>query len=290
MLCYLALFVLCGGLAFLALLWPGGGDVARARHVLYGAWTVGMVTSLFGIGLQGATINRKPLLGAFSPALIGNALTTDVGRVWACKGLLFLLAFPVLWTLTTQGERAVRGQAWKVGAAAVAIGLLRTPGLTSHTSAAHFAELGSVADLFHVIGIALWLGGLVMLCVVVLPRRRPQELARIVPGFSLLAMVSIGVAATAGIFMTWQLLGSLHALVSSHFGHVLLVKLAIFVGLIAIAQASKRWVNDRLNLAVVLGGDVVTVRPFIASVALEVVLALSLLMAASLLVNTAPTH
>jgi copper transport protein len=290
MLGYLALFVLCGGLAFLALLWPRGAEVTRARQVLYGAWLVGLVTSLLGIGLEGATINRKSLLDAISPSVIGNALTTDFGRVWACKGLLFLLVFPVLWTLTTQGERAVRGPAWKVGAAAVSIGLLRTPGLTSHTSAAHFAELGSVADLFHVIGIALWLGGLVMLCVVVLPRRRPDELARIVPGFSFLAMVSIGVAATAGTFMTWQLLGSVHALLSSHFGHVLLVKLGIFVGLIGTAQASKRWVNDRLNLAVVQGADVATVRPFIVSVALEVVLALGLLLAASLLVNTAPIH
>jgi len=290
MLNYLSLAVLCGGLGFIGLLWPAGADVDRARRLLYGAWAVGIVTTLLGVGLQGATIGRKPLWAAISPSVIGTVLTTQFGRVWVSKGLLFLLAFPVLWMLSIQGARAAESMAWKVGAAAVGVGLLRMPGLIGHTSEARHAALGSVADLAHLIGVALWLGGLVFLGAVVLPRRRPDELARLVPRFSTLAMASVGTVALAGVIMSWQLLGSVHALVSSHFGHVLLVKLAVFVALVLVASASKRWVRVRLKLAVRLNGDVVTLRPFVASLAAEVVLALGLLTVASVLVNTSPAH
>jgi putative copper export protein/methionine-rich copper-binding protein CopC len=290
MLNYLSLAILCGGLGFIGLLWPAGADVDRGRRLLYGAWAAGIVTTLLGVGLQGATISQKPLPAAMSPPVIASVLTTEFGRVWVSKGLLFLLAFPVLWMLSIQGARAAESIAWKVGAAAVGVGLLRMPGLIGHTSEARHAALGSVADLAHLIGVALWLGGLVFLGAVVLPRRRPDELARLVPRFSTLAMASVGTVALAGLIMSWQLLGSVHALVASHFGHVLLVKLAVFVVLVLVASASKRWVSVRLNLAVRLNGDVVTLRPFVVSVATEVVLALGLLTVASVLVNTSPAH
>jgi copper transport protein len=69
---------------------------------------------------------------------------------------------------------------------------------------------------------------------------------------------------------------------------VLLVKLAIFALVLAIAQASRGWVAHRLDFAVVLRGDAATVRPFVYSVAAETTLVVFVLVAASLLVTASP--
>jgi copper transport protein len=175
-----------------------------------------------------------------------------------------------------------------VGAAAVAIGLLRTPGLVSHSSEGRLAWLGTVADLAHLVGVAVWIGGLVLLCSVVLPRRRPDELRSVVPRFSSMAAVAVGVVIVAGGFLSWQLVGSYSVLTGSRFGHVLMVKLALVAGLAGAAVVSRRWVGSRLQLALSGPDGGAALRPFVVSVATEVALAVAVLTVASVLVATSP--
>jgi len=104
------------------------------------------------------------------------------------------------------------------------------------------------------------------------------------------ALAAVTIVSLAGLAMSWQLLGSVHALVSTRFGHVLLVKLGLFAVLIGAAQLSKQWVSHRLSVAVHLNGDSIALRPFVTSVAVEVGLALAVLTVASVLVNTHPVH
>jgi copper transport protein len=65
---YLSIALLCGGLVFLAMIWPEGAAVRRSRTVLYGAWLGGMASAVLGLGLEGATTAQKPLAAMFSPA------------------------------------------------------------------------------------------------------------------------------------------------------------------------------------------------------------------------------
>jgi putative copper export protein len=186
-------------------------------------------------------------------------LGTDVGRVSATRGLLLLLVVPLLWALRVQGASAPRSTAWRIAVAAVGVALLRTPGLVAHSGESRFGALGTVADLVHVVGAALWLGGLAFLCAVVLPRRDPDELGCLVPRYSTLAMVSVGAVVIAGTFLAWQLVGGTSAVVHTHYGH-----------------------------AVILGGDARIVRPFVLSVAVEAALALAVLSVVGVLVGTSP--
>src|SRR5882724_3137096 len=50
---FAALVLLVGGFAFLGLVWPAGAVVARARKLLWAAWSAAVVTTAIGIPIQG---------------------------------------------------------------------------------------------------------------------------------------------------------------------------------------------------------------------------------------------
>ena len=285
---YLALCVLCGGLAFLVLAWPAGADTRRARSILWAGLAAGLVSSAAAVVLEAAYVERSTGGRGLSLPGLTSFVGSPVGRLWAARALLFALATPVVYALSAQGERAVRSPAWRIGAAAVGIALLRTPGLLGHSVEARRGALGGAADIVHMSGVAVWLGGLVFLALALLPRRDPDELASVLPRFSTLALASVAAVVLGGAFMTWQLVGSVNAATSTHYGHVLLLKLAAVSGVLLAASRSKAWVTRRLDHAVVLGGDRVTLRPLVLSVGAEVALAIAALAVASVLVNTPP--
>ena len=99
-----------------------------------GRWAIAFVATVAGIGLQGALMAGRGLSSVVDLHLVGPTLQTTFGRVWATKALLLVLAVPVLSILRRDGPAVVRSVGWRVGGSAVAVGLLRTPGLTSHAS------------------------------------------------------------------------------------------------------------------------------------------------------------
>src|SRR3989442_13048925 len=145
--------------------------------------------------------------------------------------MLVVLAVVMLHALRARGVIAARSVGWRLGARAVGIALLRTPGLAAHAIEGDHAVIGSIAALAHLIGAAVWLGGLAMLSFVVLPRRDAAELEHVVPRYSTVAFASVLVIVSGGAVLTWQLVGGLHALVATHYGHVLLIKVGVFLAL-----------------------------------------------------------
>lgn len=281
---YLGITLFVGGCLFVALLWPSGGDDPRTRRLLGIGWFLGLAGTLAAIAFQAAWVTQQPV----TLAAVQQLLTVQVGRVWFAKALLWVLATVVLADLLQRREKAARSAAWRVGAGAVALGLLRTAGLTGHAVDVPDKTVAEIAALVHLAGVCAWFGGLVFLLLGVLPRRRPDELAAVTPKYSRLAMISVIVIVLAGTVLALQLLPSLDVLLTTGYGRLLLIKLAVFAVILGAAQLSKRWVKRRLDFAVVLRGDSATVRPFVYSVAAETVLVVAVLVAASLLVTANP--
>ncbi|MEV0907042.1 copper resistance CopC/CopD family protein [Streptomyces hokutonensis] len=285
---YLSLALFVGGIAFVALLWPRGAGEPRARVLLGLAWTCGLLSTVASLGLQGAYAALGGLRDALRPATYADVLTTEPGLALAARGLLWVLAAVVLAALLQGGARTARSPGWRVGAGAVALGLLRATGMAGHNSEGSEPSWGAVADLVHLLGVSLWIGGLTMLTVAVLPRRDPGELAAVVPGYSKLAAVSVTAIVAAGLVLAWQIVGSYDALLHTSYGHLLLLKTGVLAVVLAAAWCSRQWTRTRLDLAVLLRGDAATVRPFGYSVAAETGLVLVVLLVTSLLVTADP--
>jgi putative copper export protein len=201
---------------------------------------------------------------------------------------VWVLAAVVLGALLQGGARTSRSPGWRVGALAVTFGLLRTTGMTGHSSEGPEPTWGAVADFVHLLGASLWIGGLAVLALAVLPRRRARELAVVVPGYSRLAAASVTGIVGAGLVLAWQVVGSYDALLHTSYGQLLLLKTGVLGAVLLAAFASRQWVRTRLDLAVLLRGDAATVRPFGYSVAVETGLVLVVLAVTSLLVTADP--
>lgn len=285
---YLALALFLGGLVFVSVLWPAGAEDRRSRRVLATACGLGALSSLASIGFQGAYVETRPLSDVINPAVFGPVLSTEVGQVLAAKTLLWLLSAVVLTWLLQRGRLAVTTHAWRVGAAATAFGLVVTTGMSSHATETAAPTVSQIANLVHLIGMSTWIGGLVLLLAGVLPRRSPEELAVVMPRYSTLALTSVVAIAAAGAVLAWQLVCSVDGLVTTSYGRLLLVKLAVVALVLAVAQRSKAWVARRLRYVVVLGADRAAVRPLKISVLAETGLLLGVLAVAVLLVTANP--
>jgi copper transport protein len=285
---YLGAALFLGGCGFVALLWPSGSRVVAARRLLVTGWLLGLLGTVAAIGLEGAWAGQLPPGKAGDWSVISQVLSLDFGREWAAKALLWILAGVVLADLLRRCERAATSLSWRVGVGAIGLGVLRVTGLTGHSTDTRHTTVAAIADLIHLAGMTLWIGGLAFLLIAVLPRRRPDELAWVVPRYSKLAMGSVVAVIAAGIVLAWQLLGGFGRLFHTTYGELLLTKIVLLAVVLVAALGSRSWVANRLDFAVVLRGDAATVRPFVISVAVETALVLLVLVVASLLVTANP--
>jgi copper transport protein len=281
-----------GGLAFLSLLWPDGAGTHGARRLLALGWLVGTGATVAALGLESAWAAQHSPWDLVDPSALPAMLSTDFGRQWAVMVLLWVLGLVVLADVLRRGATAVRSTPWRVGALAVALGTLRVFGLTGHSREGAHPVLAQIADVVHLTAMATWIGGLVMLVVVLLPRRDTTALATVLPRYSTAALLSVLAVIGTGLVMAWNVVGSAHALTATTYGHVLLTKLALLGAVLTAALGSKTWVEHRLDFAVILRGESGTgirlLRPLVLSVVAETGLLVVLLAVASVLVTADP--
>ncbi len=99
-----------------------------------------------------------------------------------------------------------------------------------HTLSEGNRLLTSFASAVHVVGGAVWAGGVIMLAATLWNRRRdrmPLEAMELGIRFSVLASVAAVVVGVAGIALTWSILDSTSSLWTTPWGRLLLIKLAV---------------------------------------------------------------
>lgn len=276
---YVGTTLFVGGMAFIALLWPDGADTARARRLLAFGWLCGFVGTVASLAFNAAWVAGRPPSAAFDWSVLVPLSDAPFGRVWFARTMLWLLALVVLADLTRRGARAARSWSWRVGAGAVALGVLRTNGMTGH--ALDLPGWGQVVVFVHLLVVCVWVGGLMVLLLAVLPARDRDVLIAVLPRYSRLAVVSVAVLTVAGAMLAWRLVGSLNSLLHTEYGQLLLAKLVLFAVLLLLGIASKTWVDRRLSVAP-------TTRALALSVTAEAVLAVAVLGVAAFLVTTGP--
>jgi copper transport protein len=129
-----------------------------------------------------------------------------------------------------------------VGAAAAAAMLMHA--LNSHAAAGSYAWFNVSAQFLHLLSVSAWVGGLVWL-ILGLHHRTVDERTPIAQRFSRLATISLVVVAATGIVRALDEVGpppDWGRFLDAAYGITLLVKLALFVGLVAFG-ARNRFVN-----------------------------------------------
>ena len=246
---FASLALLIGAAAFLVLVWPAGRESRGAARLVWAGWIGAVVATVVGIALDGAYAAALPLGDALKPSVISDVLDTRFGRVWLLRLVLLLLAIPLLRLLVNRRPvlEYPLPRWWRPAAAVVAVGLLLTPGLSGHAGTGRLVPLAIIADLAHLGGVSLWLGGLVVLLVVVLRRKHLDELREVVPRYSQLALAAISLIVVSGAFQAWRQLGSLSNLRDTDYGKILTAKLLAFGVLIITAAFSREIVNRRFR-------------------------------------------
>jgi copper transport protein len=208
---FLGLALLVGGLGF-ELLVQRVSDRRRFWFVVGAGAIITLETGIVAFLLRAEDALQLPftafLYGDLSPISGG----TRFGQAFIAMELGFAFVTALLFLAWLTERRALLWAAFVLGLA-LASGL----SLSGHSSAT-VAE--SVADWLHLSAATLWIGGLVQLAVVA---RNAEAFRR----FSRLATACVAVLILAGTYLSIERFPALHDLWRTHYGHVLLVKLAL---------------------------------------------------------------
>jgi putative copper resistance protein D len=106
-----------------------------------------------------------------------------------------------------------------------------------------------VADALHLIAAAAWLGGLAPLILLLVAARRNDAIplaTDAVRRFSTLGIISVTALMLSGLINAAILVGSFRALIVTSYGQLLLLKLALFAVMLALATINRLLLTPRL--------------------------------------------
>jgi putative copper export protein len=230
---YTGYVLLAGTFAFSSLVWPEG----RTDRRLVGLALIG--TGLMIVGTIGAPL----ILFLFGDGQPGDALPRIIGtaaiiRLAILVGIAFflrdLIRLPTGW--------------WRLVALGIVAVLAATLVAQSNAVGGSWQIVKMVVTAGHVLAVAAWLGGLVALAAVLIPRNNVSELGRLIPRFSIVAVVSVVTLAITGPIHALAVAGGTDALLNSRYGLVLLVKVLIFGLMLAMGNHARNY-SARLAFA-----------------------------------------
>ncbi|MGN9764288.1 copper resistance CopC/CopD family protein [Micromonospora sp. SD12] len=237
---YVGLLLLVGSALVLAALWPRRLPRRGPARL---AWA--------GLGLLAVSTVANLLLqvpytaGGGVLDVTGQGLSDVLGSAFGAAhlvrlGLLAAAAFLLRPLMAGPVERSDLVILGVLGAAA-----LVTWPLAGHPAASPAPAVSVVVDAVHLGGMAVWLGGLVLLAVFLLPRADERELGAILPIWSRWAALAVSALLLAGTVQALIEVATPRALVDTFYGRLVLGKIALFVLVIAVAAYSRQLVRRR---------------------------------------------
>lgn len=251
--------VTLGALVAAATLLPEGRLRARALSTAGAAAMVWALVGVLGLVLRYANVSGTPLDAEGFGAGLGQFLTSiELGRTW--------LTIVLLAAVTSALALAVRGATGALWTTLVPLTALGFQASTGHAAGAANHTLATGAMFLHLVGAALWVGGLAAIAVLVArpggttaePGAATGRGARgrtagegwevAVERFSPIAGWCFAAVAVSGVLNGWIRLGGLDGL-GTRYGILLLAKAALMVVLGALGWAHRRGVVGRLTAA-----------------------------------------
>ena len=167
-------------------------------------------------------------------------------------GLAVALAL-TLWIAAAAPQRRLLG----LVAVALAAAFLIAPAWTGHAGAApgRGGEFLLAADALHLLAAGAWVGGLIPLALLLATARRATETEwtgvtiAAVHRFSWLGIACVGSLVATAFVNAWYDVGSFDALIATDYGRLVLLKLGLFVAMVAFASINRFHLTPRLATA-----------------------------------------
>jgi copper transport protein len=275
---YLSIALMIGGLAFLYVAWLPvllalAGDeprwrsasavfASRLQRLLAFAVLLGLLVSVLGVLLQGASAAGVSLWSSLKSSILQSTIESRFGEVWGLRaldwivlGLAMLVAraarartVPVLGA-GVHGAGPVRlRRAQPIVTALLVLGcayLAITPALAGHPSIESPRGVFFPSDVLHVLAASVWVGGIAAL-LLVLPgatRRlegaeRSRLLLATLVRFSPLALACVVTIAITGVIQAYIDVRTLAGLFHTTYGALIIVKVGLLLALVGLG-----WVN-----------------------------------------------
>jgi putative copper resistance protein D len=207
-----------------------------------------LLSALVWFWLEVANMSGLSLTDAFStPAWRAVLFETGFGRVWQIRFVLVTITFVLtaLGLVRDKVRRALVVIVWLLS-----IAFLVSLAWISHAASASVQPLGLLGDALHLCAAGGWIGGLVPLAIFLIRARASLSLGQRAPlvlqRFSTLSLTCVGVLIVSGISNSWLLVGSIHALLTTRYGWLLLAKLAAFGVLVGVGARNRFIIRARL--------------------------------------------
>jgi len=233
---------------------------AMVRHALvWIAWTAlafAVASGVMWLVVLAQSMSDRPLQEVFSEGIIWIVLAqTGFGRDWLARFVLAVLLAATLGPFFTVAQaRDLNAKSLWVKTAAVllAAGFVGTVTWAGHAAGGTGAEaiLRPAADFLHLVAAAAWAGTLLPLALLLatVGEDAPSiAIARIATTrFSSFGIGSVATLLVTGSINAWYLAGSYAALTETEYGHLLLIKVALFVVMVAVAAFNRLQLTPRL--------------------------------------------
>lgn len=255
-------------------------DDLRSLMARTGRWASAVVGAALVLVFVRQLIEFRDPFSPWSDEAVLLLRGTPWGRIWSwgvAGGLVLAMGF--------RGAARRRSWGWPVATvAALAMGAF--PAFTGHANAGDLRAVTLVADTVHVWAVGAWMGGLTIVLLLEHRYRASDSTAGsllpvLVPRFSPLAMGSVGALATTGVVAAWVHLDGIAALYTSAYGRLLVLKLLLVGGVLALGARNFRRLSPRL-------GEEDEQAALRRSAAMEITIAALVLAITAVLVRTSP--
>lgn len=248
---YAGLLIAAGGSFFLTVVHDGDDEERRrTTAVVVAAAVLAVVARLLAEPVRVLQLTDQGLRSLVDARAYAVTLSTPDG----ISGLVRLLGLSLLLVgIVRRGSR--RGLVMATVGGLIA---LSTTALAGHTVTGQPQWLVRLADVVHVVAGAIWVGGLALLAMILRWRRDrgdPIAGARLVARFSLSATVALVLVTAAGVSLAWAEVRTREALLTSDYGRLLILKVALVVAVAAIGAYNHRALVPAIRRAARADGD-----------------------------------
>ncbi len=223
------------------------------RRFAWASLATALLSGALWLMLEASSMSGRTLADVFSQDIIAVVLTrTRFGRVWELRLTLILLLAGLLMAGERLGRRRgadLLGWAMLLLSAAV-VAALAWAGHAGATQGGE-GEIHVVSDALHLLAAGAWLGALVPLALVFARAIGDwawlgvaREATR---RFSALGIAGVGTLLVTGTVNSWFLVGGVPGLLGTPYGRLLLLKLALFAAMVAVAAVNRQHLTPQLH-------------------------------------------